>query len=1303
MPRVTDVYYSLLLKALTNGQYGSVELTEEAMTAAMRSVEQQIQAMSPNPDDLDSSFNSFAARQRQQQSEIYGRLRPDSNTIGPDNESRYDYAQRCRTEVMKSVKQRVLQELEWRNATARLGLYDENHQLKQINTNRFLNRLIKTGGTAEDRQYNDAIVALTALANGDITEEKYLELRKKHHAAVKKSDDTPEELAKRDLKNGAEFILREVEREIRNGSENHHRYQSAVAAIQSGNYSGFQNGMEEAFDILNNNAVELQMVGTEIFGFLNKLGLEHPSKDRQEAMRKSWLDNAFDVLQIREAAEQVANPYFALLDPFKLYRAFNTQSGRLLPHEKDRQPQDALAYALLESAPEYQVTAGRALSRLGLRRCALDAGDEVLEERLPGFSVFHKDDRTLILKLGHANDNGIVSAEIDTSGEFFRQGLHEEAQALAERCNGWSKKRRTSPPFEDMRDALDNVAGMHLGEEPSAEEMTLAGERFGELLWSAKAYLAHKLEQHPDQNWSGTYERERVEFANRVLEFAQKKLRHLDYLGEQKNTLAMRDAAERDMPGPLAPERNVPKYAGMSSLQYKLAKDKEKAQAQAQQQQQPPVEQQQQQPQQPQQPPQVQQVQLQVHAAKKDIAKDFGALTQDLAGASKDSAAAKKKIEVSIKGNDGFCVSFKRTIDTGKTLTGAKVTQADKDTLLQNVRLNAARRVVSELVSSEQEKQKQNPKAAVQVPVTQIVNAGKADQLAERIAESDAFKRLLGEYFHDDNIEIMPELGDTKEFRALCAQAGQEFFTGVMMDKLAQEHKAKQEHKDDVLGQNAPKDEKRRDEEKKEVKPAADAPENQNRINIIHEDEDDELEEDFKEKLKGALSEAREVQSRINTTAGAAMKTHCIRAHENFRNIVAIRQKKDSYGFKPQAARTVLATEVLQYMLTQESASGVLANAVEKGQLSALQDAIRLSDVFTERFNKFDWEKKLGKDWAAENQFCKQVGDALLRSAMPMLREEAPLVAKQKAVEKGTSADRRHFNDSLKAIFYDIEKWKKEDWAREAAENGEEHPAMDYLNQQIENESEKYDQLGEKGGEHLQTSLAGLILEGMMADERTHGVFEAAVEYGMYPRLIEMIRTSPLFKATIGKLDPADTEKVEKYIGNPDDYLFPLGERIMQMSGEALKHARFQVLDKESVRLYKEAFTEAEAARKAGTQPSEKVVERARESVALSAVFGLLSHDYDTNEHLSNEELRKIAYDSKEFKETLANRDLHDPTQIKEVCDWRPGHQFPKGFVIGGDIVSRMDKEKRLAEQQKRDEAQKAEKAKNAQKGGKVI
>ncbi len=64
--------------------------------------------MSPNPNDLDGSFESFAARQPRP--EIYRQLRPDSDTIGLDHESRYEYAQRCTREAMKTVKWRVQQE-----------------------------------------------------------------------------------------------------------------------------------------------------------------------------------------------------------------------------------------------------------------------------------------------------------------------------------------------------------------------------------------------------------------------------------------------------------------------------------------------------------------------------------------------------------------------------------------------------------------------------------------------------------------------------------------------------------------------------------------------------------------------------------------------------------------------------------------------------------------------------------------------------------------------------------------------------------------------------------------------------------------------------------------------------------------------------------------------------------------------------------------------------------------------------------------------------------------------------------------
>ena len=406
---------------------------------------------------------------------------------------------------------------------------------------------MKTGGTAEDRQYNEAVVALAALANGDVNKEKYLELRRNHYiTADGKSQEDAAEQAERDLKNSAEFIYREVEREISDGSEKFYRYRSA-AAIQSGNYSNFDGGMETAFDIFRNNAVELQSAGGDVFAFLNKLGQKYLTKDEQEEKRQRWLDNALDVLQVKEAAEQTANPYFALMDPFKIYRICADDNGSgLIPAENVRKPQDALAYALIETGPAYQVMAGRALGRRGLKRCALAADDEVMEDRVPGFSVFHKDDRTVILKVGPANADNFVSAEIDTSGELIRQGMPAEAQALLGRCAGWSTECRTSRQFEDMREALQEVGNLTFSEKPIQEELSLAGSRFADLLWTTQAYLDRKLGQHPDEHWGGSYERARVKFAKDVLEFTRKKLRQLDYFAEQKKTIEMRDQAEND-------------------------------------------------------------------------------------------------------------------------------------------------------------------------------------------------------------------------------------------------------------------------------------------------------------------------------------------------------------------------------------------------------------------------------------------------------------------------------------------------------------------------------------------------------------------------------------------------------------------------------------------------------------------------------------------------------------------------------------------------------------------------------------
>lgn len=129
-------------------------------------------------------------------------------------------------------------------------------------------------------------------------------------------------------------------------------------------------------------------------------------------------------------------------------------------------------------------------------------------------------------------------------------------------------------------------------------------------------------------------------------------------------------------------------------------------------------------------------------------------------------------------------------------------------------------------------------------------------------------------------------------------------------------------------------------------------------------------------------------------------------------------------------------------------------------------------------------------------------------------------------------------------------------------------------------------------------------MAGMMTDERYGSALETAVECGAYSQLTRMIRSSPLFKESYAMLDPADEEQVEKYIDCLEDYIIPLSECILQMSGSTIKrgmekvekarsNARYDSLEKASVSLYKAAYAEAEQAKKNGTQPPEQAVERA--------------------------------------------------------------------------------------------------------------
>ncbi len=1121
MPHVFDIYYQLLMKQLTGGKRKTVDLSPAKMQAALAAVERKIVADGPsNPNNMNASFESF--RKRQENPDDYLQIKPDSDTI--NGMSRYEYSKACRKELMKSVEQSVRQALEWRNAAIRLGLTERNGNAKNIDTHRWMNKLMKTDGSPESLEYNESIVALAALGNKQMTEQQYADWRVTYHLRKKdpvnwKNLGKAEEskafaAAAKDRDSAGDFIYGEVRKIVDNTPLDN--YKIAVNAIASGDFSneifaGIDENkrLEKAFEILRHDAVLLGTEAVMMFQILNRIGGFNLSEEEQAKVNTDWVSKMYPYVGIGNVANLTANPYFAIIDPYKHYRS-TMPTPEVPVNEMKKREKDVLAYSVTGEKTIYEARTAEIYENI-LKKYGVNLYSEV--DRLQGISVHNlkNTDKVVILEFTPTTANEMVGVKVcDRPGRLVSTDMSERIRGLLGRCTGWSRESHTSDEFENMRGALEAIQNITLIDNPSTEDIKAANAAFTHLKNMTDAYLIRKQTYH-----NGTkYEKARIKFAKDVMAFANKKLAQLDYCDKHIKTVSARQQqAENNQPPqgeningndpqveidgeklynelmkkcsieqiqewldkfriykeldeeskekfislgnnyinclkgvhnsltennfqalytaeqsfynafteddkifevmqvdfsdevgvfnahddfmrklakpnafkeaalaarlnpekkpevkaepivdaqknendneplkqeenieppkqeennePLKQEENIepPKdevkaepvdaqknendnepdngepdyddawadaeiYARMQVREFMATKkayslsdltrkalagyvirelisseqdepnteplvtqlvnkgkmnvlvDKIinskpfnsqlkqvltnfgtakkffekipsnlkgspkdhwnnpskimernmclkagtqflaefKKELELEKQKKPEVKKEQSVNASKNEVKAEPKLQAQAPIAKnKDADKAFGTLTQGLAGASKDSAAAKKKIEQEISENDAFFNMFMRAIDNGGRIpTGAKVTQKHKDIILESVRKNTARRAVSELVSAEQKKQKQSSKAAVQVPVTQIVNAGKANQLVDLIADSDAFDRVFqGRFIYHNikNIKELLSLGDSEVFRAKCAEAGQEFLNTIAITK----------------------------------------------------------------------------------------------------------------------------------------------------------------------------------------------------------------------------------------------------------------------------------------------------------------------------------------------------------------------------------------------------------------------------------------------------------------------------------------------------------------------------------------
>ena len=458
MPHVFDIYSELLMKQLTGGKRKTVDLSPEKMQAALAAVERKIVADGPsNPNNMNASFESF--RKRQENPDDYLQIKPDSDTI--NGMSRYEYSKACRKELMKSVERSVRQTLEWRNAAIRLGLTERNGNAKSIDTHRWMDKLMKTDGSPESLEYNESIVALAALGNKQMTEQQYVDwrvtyyLRKKDPVNWKNLGAAEESnafaAAAKDRNSAGDFIYGEVRKIVDHTPLDN--YKIAVNAIASGDFSneifaGIDENkcLEKAFEILRHDAVLLGSEAKMMFQILKQIGGFNLSQEEQAKVNTDWVSKIYPYVGIGNVANLTANPYFAIIDPYKHYRS-TMPTPEVPVNEMKKREKDVLAYSVIGEKTIYEARAAEIYENI-LKKYEVNLYSEV--DRLQGISVHNlkNTDTVVILEFTPTTANEMVGVKVcDRPGRLVSTDMSERVQGLLDRCAGWSRESHTLTGF----------------------------------------------------------------------------------------------------------------------------------------------------------------------------------------------------------------------------------------------------------------------------------------------------------------------------------------------------------------------------------------------------------------------------------------------------------------------------------------------------------------------------------------------------------------------------------------------------------------------------------------------------------------------------------------------------------------------------------------------------------------------------------------------------------------------------------------------------------------------------------------
>ncbi len=519
MPTLESFYASLLSMVTGSQTQPALPLAE-----ARRTLEQQIQANSPNPNNLQYAQDAFCDFQKEKK-RLPKNFQPKLKGKPEEMEKRQKYSAKCRDVLMNHAVRMVEQHQLWNEAVGRMNLPKNlDGTEKTVSPRRWMSRLIKMDNSPESIAHNDKVVAMAALAQGDITMDQFRQYRQEAYQkdkTLKKGDI--DKLVQDDCDKGIEGLLDILDEMVAEGRRSIPQIKEASMRILSGELDEKQ--LKEAFDVLESDAAYLMFNGMNTMqDFQQDFKVTLPP-EKLGNRSVEWEADSTAPAAYRTMAEQIANPYYAILDPSELWE---TNSFSLANPAGNNMASDIVTLFSADAANGIQMAVNNALD-VGLAKYGLSANDIDVNHMSPECTLYRKDDKVVIVgaEMPSAANGFGVSLCVDKPG-LLMKGFDSEIEAQREACRGVNYGR-TSDQFEDMQSKLEALAGATLPESPTIKEVEELTRKLTELQKATQVYIDKKERQRHGRP-KHDYEGNRMKFAADLKKFTQEKLKSLGYV-----------------------------------------------------------------------------------------------------------------------------------------------------------------------------------------------------------------------------------------------------------------------------------------------------------------------------------------------------------------------------------------------------------------------------------------------------------------------------------------------------------------------------------------------------------------------------------------------------------------------------------------------------------------------------------------------------------------------------------------------------------------------------------------------------